>query len=124
MSVFALLIYVTGAYPLVIGWRCLRQTSLSHAYAWMIVAWLVWAAVLALALHVASPVVGAGRYLGLCLIGCTGVAVLGARLPGASAWNFVVGGLLAVLLLAWAEGLLTGTEVQFTALRMVFLAGT
>src|SRR6516225_7885921 len=112
MSVFALLVYVTGAYPLVSGWRCLRQTSLSHAYAWTCVAWLVWAAVLALAPNAVSPVVSAGRYLGLCLIGCAGVAVLGARRPGVGAWNFVVLGLLAVLLLAWAEEFLIGSDVQ------------
>src|SRR6516225_5987748 len=114
MSVFALLVYVTGAYPLVSGWRCLRQTSLSHAYAWTCVAWLVWAAVLALAPNAVSPVVSAGRYLGLCLIGCAGVAVLGARRPGVGAWNFVLLGLLAVMLLPLAQGLLLGGQALDT----------
>jgi len=35
--------------------------------------------------------------------GCAGVAVLGARRPGMTAWNFVVAGLLAVLLLPVAR---------------------
>jgi hypothetical protein len=45
------------------------------------------------------------RYLALCLTGCAGVAVLGARRPGAGAWNFVIVGLLAVLLLPALHGL-------------------
>ena len=32
-------------------------------------------------------------YLALCLSACAGVAVLGARRPGVTAWNFVVAGL-------------------------------
>jgi hypothetical protein len=39
-----------------------------------------------------------GRYICVCLTGCAGVAVLGARRPGVGAWNFVVAGLLVVLL--------------------------
>jgi hypothetical protein len=45
-------------------------------------------------------------YLALCLTACAGVAVLGARRPGVGAWNFVVAGLLAVLLRPGLERLL------------------
>jgi hypothetical protein len=44
------------------------------------------------------------RYLALCLTACAGVAVLGARRPGAGAWNFVVGGLLLALCRPFLEG--------------------
>jgi hypothetical protein len=88
---------------------------------WAAAAWLAW---LALAWSGALwP--GAdrtlGRYLALGLTGCSGVAVLGARRPGAGAWNVVVGGLLAVLLLPVAEGL---GEPRLTAAHLVFLGVT
>jgi hypothetical protein len=50
------------------------------------------------------------RYLALCLTGCVGVAVLGARRPGVGAWDFVLLGLLAVLLLV-AGGAVAGVMV-------------
>ena len=64
-----------------------------------LVAWLGWGAVL---LHPSSPL----RYLALSLTACAGVAVSGARRPHVRAWNFVVLGLLAVLMLPLLEGLL------------------
>jgi hypothetical protein len=97
---------------------------LAHAWVWATVAWLTWGGVLALAPLTDAATLHAGRYVGLCLIGCAGVAVLGARRPGVVAWNFVVLGLLAVLLLAWAEEFLIGSDVQLGGIRAVFLAGT
>jgi hypothetical protein len=64
-----------------------------------------------------------GGYLGLCLTGCAGVAVLGARRPGVGAWNFVLFGLLAVMLLPVAENLVTEKPL-LDPLRTVFLAAT
>jgi hypothetical protein len=63
------------------------------------------------------------RYLALCLTGCAGVAVLGARRPGVGAWNFVLLGLLAVMLLPVAQGLLLGGKPLDT-LRLLFLGAT
>jgi hypothetical protein len=124
MHAFSLLVYLSGVYPLVrAGWT-VRQTSLAHAWTWAALAWLAWGLVLALAPMVDAATLHAGRYLGLCLIGCAGVAVLGARRPGVAAWNFVVLGLLAVLLLAWAEEFLIGADVPIGGIRAVFLAGT
>jgi hypothetical protein len=57
----------------------------------------------------------------LGLTGCAGVAVLGARRPGVVAWNFVVLGLLAVLLLPLAEGALLGTPLQLGTVRTLFV---
>jgi hypothetical protein len=63
----------------------------------------------------------AASYLALALTGCAGMAVLGARRPGVIAWNFVVAGLLAVLLLPLAEG---WGEPRLGPLRTGFLAAT
>jgi hypothetical protein len=127
LSVWILPLFLTAAYPLLQAWRHYRRTSLAHAVLWTSVAWLGWSALLFFALPLAlrSPsAFVAGRYAALCLIGCAGVAVLGARQPGAGAWNFVVLGLLAVFLLSWAEGFLTGSEVEIGPVRAIFLAGT
>ena len=59
---------------------------------------------------------------GIGLTGCAGVAVLGARRPGAAAWNCVAGGLLAVLLVPLAESRVLDTSVQLGTTRTVFLA--
>ena len=61
------------------------------------------------------------RYLALCLTSCAAVAVLGARRPGVTAWNFVVLSQLAILLVPIAEGL---GEVRLDPLRLAFLAAT
>ncbi|MBY0231561.1 MAG: hypothetical protein K2W96_19925, partial [Gemmataceae bacterium] len=53
-----------------------------------------------------------------CLTACAGVAVLGARRPGAGAWNFVVGGLLVVLLRPLLEGL---GELRLETAHRIFL---
>jgi hypothetical protein len=60
-------------------------------------------------------------YVALCLTGGVGVAVLGARRPGAAAWNFVVLGLLAVEMLSLFEGL---NQFRTSPLRIVFLSIT
>ncbi len=61
------------------------------------------------------------RYLALCLTGCAGVAVLGARKPGAVAWNAVVLGLLAVLLLPLAQRLFSNVDLPLDPIRLGFL---
>jgi hypothetical protein len=124
MYALALAVYLTGIYPLFQAWRAVRRTSLAHAWVWATAAWLTWGIVLALAPIADTALLHAARYLGLCLIGCAGVAVLGARRPGVAAWNFVVLGLLAVLLLGWAEEFLIGADVQLGGIRAVFLAAT
>ncbi len=80
-----------AAVPLAAAWGNNRQTSLTHALAWATAAWLAW-------LTAAAGAPAAVRYGALCLTGCAGIAVLGARRPGVAAWDFVVGGLLVVLL--------------------------
>ena len=77
--------------PLADAWRYNQRTALAHAIAWATAAWLAW-------LTAAIGDWPAVHYLALCLTGCAGIAVLGARRPGVGAWNFVVAGLLVVLL--------------------------
>jgi hypothetical protein len=62
-------------------------------------------------------------FFALSLTGCAAVAVLGARRPGVRAWNFVVGGLLAVDSLAGAESLLTAGTLQLNIFQLACLAG-
>jgi hypothetical protein len=63
------------------------------------------------------------RLVALALTAGAAVAVFGARRPGVAAWNFVVLGLLAVMLLPLAEHLLAGGP-SLDPVRSVFLGGT
>ena len=89
------LVLLVGFYPLLVAWRSSAGSTIRHALGWGVVAWLFWCVA-------SSP---EGRYLALCLTACAGVAVLGARRPGAGAWHFVVIGLLVTLLLPLLMGL-------------------
>lgn len=105
MALLCWLLLLSAAYPLGRAWRANRGSTLRLPLGWGLAAWAGWG--LALAVDAFGPAPGwpALRYLALCLTACAGVAVLGARRPGALAWNFVVAGLLAVLLLPVAQGL-------------------
>src|SRR4051812_20358790 len=124
MSVLGGLVYCTGSYPLWLAWRTNRRTSLRYAVYWALAAWLAWGVMIFSDELGLSNATSAIRYLALCLTGCVGVAVLGARWPGVEAWNLVVAGLLAVLLLPLAEGFLTGTVVPTGGVRLFFLGVT
>jgi len=117
-------IWIIGSYPLWRAWQANRRTSLVHALGWTFAAWLAWLAVICLASLGPASSVMVLCYLALCLTGCAGVAVLGARRPGVIAWNFVVLALLAVNLLPLAEGLLRGQSLHVDTFRRVFLAAT
>jgi hypothetical protein len=119
MYLAAALILLTAAYPLGRAWLANRRTSLAHALTWVWPAWLAWLAV-AVARVRGPDAPAAARYVALCLTACAGVAVLGARRPGVVAWNFVVLGLLVVLLLPLAEGF---GWLRLTPPRLLFLAG-
>ncbi len=114
-----LLVWLSVLYPLWHAWRVNRQTTLRPALAWATAAWASWVVLVwgneggwgggsfggGFAPPKMPPCESLGRYLALSLTCCAGVAVLGARRPGVGAWNFVVVGLLAVLLLPVAQGL-------------------
>lgn len=89
---------VCGFYPFYRAWRGSRGWTLCHAVVWGALAWTAWCA----AVFLDSETI---HYLALCLTACAGVAVLGARRPGVTAWNFVVVGLLAALCRPFLEGL-------------------
>src|SRR5262249_17294056 len=113
----ASLILLTGVIPLIVAWRRDWRTTLVHPLGWATTAWAAWLVAFALGASDSSV----ARYVALCLTGCAGVAALGARRPGATAWNFVILGLLAVLLLPLAEGL---GQLRLDPLRVVFLSAT
>jgi hypothetical protein len=115
------LILLTGAFPLALAWRASRRSTLRHALAWAWAAWLAWVTALSLSDLRPGNHAGAARYIALCLTGCAGVAVLGARRPGVTAWNFVILAQLAVLLLPLAEG---WGDLHLEPLPLVFLSAT
>jgi hypothetical protein len=124
VATILLLIFLTGFYPLWSALRANRKTTLFHTVIWALIAWIAWVGVLFLeVLHEEGAAIPA-RYLGLGLVGCASVAVFGARRPGVVAWNFVVAGLLVVLLFLWLEGRLAEDDRILQRVRTVFLAST
>jgi hypothetical protein len=115
MASWAVILIALGGLPVLIACWANRRNSLIHALGWALAAWGCW---------LISGMSGAilVRYFALCLTGCAGVAVLGARRPGVTAWHAVVAGLLAVLLIAPAEGLLSGAPLSHDTLQIVFLS--
>lgn len=105
------------------AWRANRWTSLRQAVTWGVGAWGAWS-LAACAEYGRGERVPELRYVALCLTGCAAVAVLGARRPGVGPWNFVVTGLLAVLLLPFAESWVTGKALYLDGVRAVFLGAT
>jgi hypothetical protein len=119
MAWACLLVLVSGAWPLFRAWRANRRTTLHQAVAWMTAAWALWVIVLFLEAREDRTAGPLPCYLALGLTACAGIAVLGARRPGVGAWNFVVLGLLAVLLLPVAEG---WGEPRLREPHLIFLA--
>ncbi|MCC6418859.1 MAG: hypothetical protein IT429_11545 [Gemmataceae bacterium] len=118
------LLLLSGLYPLWRAWDANRPTTLLQAVNWSAAAWLAWVGTAVLAtVGPGSTRLETARYLALCLTGCAGVAVLGARRPGVGAWNFVLLGLLAVMLLPLVQGLLLGGK-SLDELRLLFLGAT
>jgi hypothetical protein len=119
VSTVAVVLALTAGYPLGRAWVAHRRTSISHALGWATAAWIVWVA----ALFAESVPL---RYLAICLTGCMGIAVLGARRPGVGAWNFVVLGLLVVQLLPLGTSALLGTsaELRLSVPFLLFVIGT
>lgn len=122
MTPFSLLLLLPGAIVLYGAYSANQRTSLAHAVLWGVLAWLAWGGALLFGEPI-SDGIDPFRYVALCLTGGAGVAVLGARRPYVLAWNFVVLGLLAVMLLPLGESLLLGTD-PVDPLRIVFMATT
>jgi hypothetical protein len=122
MTIVYAVLLVAGVYPLLTAWRANRATSLSHAVRWALAAWCMWGAAL-LAADPDDLGLEPVRFVALCLTGAVGIAVLGARRPYVFAWNFVVLGLLAVMLLPLAEHEVIGTD-PVDPLRICFASAT
>jgi hypothetical protein len=105
-----------GAYPLFEAWRANRRTTLQGALLWAAAAWLSWGFALT------NPDNDDLGTLALCLTGCAGIAVLGARRPQVFAWNFVVLGLAGVMILPLLEGMVIRVH-SFNVERKIFLGG-
>jgi hypothetical protein len=115
------IISVLAAYPLWVAWRANRRTTLIHAVGWTSLAWAMW--VVALVSRDGAAETAPVRYLALCLTACAVAAVLGARRPGAAAWNFVVGALLAITLLPVAERVFTGGTLRLEWFQALVVGG-
>jgi hypothetical protein len=118
------LVFLTGAIPIVQAARANRQTTLFHAIIWTIGAWLGWIAAACLNAPQGQPNDTFFPYLALALTGCSSMAVLGARRPGVAAWNFVILGLLIVMVFLLMEGRLAEDDWILRRVRTVFLAST
>jgi hypothetical protein len=106
------MVLATGFFPLYRAWRATAGSTLRHAVAWAAVAW----ATVCLAAWLGAAAIS---YLAVSLTACAGVAVLGARRPGSTAWDFVVLGLLAALLRPFLEGF---GELRLETAHIGFLA--
>jgi hypothetical protein len=119
--VLAALLLLVGVFPLAKALRGSWTTTLRQPLLWALLAWLAWIGVAWSRVLRRETDDSIAAYGALCLTGCAGISVLGARRPGASAWNFVVVGLLAVLLLPILNGL---GELRLEPAQELFLAGT
>jgi hypothetical protein len=114
MSTVGLILTFSAIIPLLAAANANRSTSLVHATAWAIIACSGWMSAFATgSLNM--------LYLALALTCCAGVAVLGARRPGAAAWNFVVVGLLVILALPMGQAAVLGTAVHPGTMLNAFL---
>jgi len=120
-ELLAALLSLTGLYPLAKTLRANRTTTLGPSLWWAVAAWLAWIGVAWVRLLWPGEKGDLITYGALCLTSCAGVSVLGARRPGAAAWNFVVAGLLAVLLLPILNGM---GELRLEPAQGAFLALT
>lgn len=123
-SIIVLLVLLTTLYPIGCAAWANRKTTLFYALFWALAAWLAWTGSIGLVALKKESEAGWLHYLALGLTGCASVAVLGARRPGVGAWNFVILGLLAVMLFLWLEGRLAEDDLILLRVRTVFLAGT
>ncbi|HLW64106.1 MAG TPA: hypothetical protein VKS79_02225 [Gemmataceae bacterium] len=109
-----ILLMLSAGIPIGAAWWANRNTALVHALFWGLLAWMAW-------LGSAVVYTSETRYIACSLTACAGVAVLGARRPGAAAWNGVVVGLFAVLLLPLAQASFTGGAIFVNPIARWFL---
>jgi hypothetical protein len=123
-SIILLLIYLTGFYPIGRATCANRKTTILHTVFWAGGAYLSWTGAVAFDILQKEPEFGMRAYLALALTGSASMAVLGARRPGVGAWNFVILGLLVVMMFLWLESRLAEDDLILQRIRMVLLAST
>lgn len=123
MQLLWIIIFLSGIFPLSLAWLANRRTALAHALLWGLAAWVAWGWAGFLSYGPREPRGAVVRYVALCVTGCVAVAVLGARRPGLAAWNFVVVGLLAVLLLPLVENFASGGPLRLEWFRAALVGG-
>lgn len=116
MQLATIAILACGIWPWIAAWRANRAWSLSHAVLWGAAAWGSWGVA-------ALQTTETADLVALALMGAAGVAVLGARRPHVLAWNFVVLGLVGVMLLPLVEAWVIGAR-SLGGLRQFFLLAT
>lgn len=112
----AVVCLVSVGWPIRHLWLAMRRTALRSACAWVAVALGVWlAAALAAALE-SRPgswvATGHLRLLAATCSLCPLIAVLGARWPGARAWNLIVASLLVIFALPVLQQWLLGRTLE------------
>jgi hypothetical protein len=122
MSFVLSALILAGLLPLSLALWANRRTSLLHALIWALAAWLTWGLAF-LCDDSEGALMQPGRYCAVCLTGCAGVAVLGARRPNVVAWNLVVLVLFMVMALPLMESQFIGTH-PVDGLRISFMAAT
>jgi len=123
-SLVIFLIFVSGIYPIVCAIWASRKTTLVHAAFWALATWLAWSSAVCFDALGKNTEPVFPHYLALALTGCASIAVLGARRPGVVAWNFVVLGLLVVMMFLWFEGRLAENDLILLRVQKVLLAST
>jgi hypothetical protein len=83
VAVSSVVLLLAGAVPLALAWSATRGRTLRGPLAWASAAWAAWLMVLGKEALGCDVTDRTGPYLALALTGCAGVAVLGARRPGA-----------------------------------------
>ncbi|MFO0863752.1 MAG: hypothetical protein U0744_03690 [Gemmataceae bacterium] len=116
MQLTALALLAAGVWPWWNAWRANRGWSIDHAVLWGMAAWASWGAA-------AIRPGDSADFVSIALTGAAGVAVFGARRPHVVAWNFVVLGLVSVLLLPLIENWILGAR-SLDGLRQFFLVAT
>src|SRR5262245_29838515 len=118
------LIFVSGFYPIGCAAYANRKTTLLHAIAWALTAWVFWSAASVLgALREEAESFLAGL-VALGFSGCASMVVLGARRPLVGAWNFVILALIGIMIFLWFEGTVAGDDVILQHVRTILFAST
>lgn len=106
---------LTGVVPLAYAWWQMRRSALVHSLTWALGAWCAW-------VWQAATWSATARYVAVAATACAGVAVYGARRPNAAAWNGVVVGLFALLLVPLGQNLLLDAGHAVEAVWLWLLA--